>query len=462
MKGSTRSLAILISVFFFWGFIAASNTILLAMFKRNFDLAQWQSQLVDWAFYSAYAVGSLVYFLISFFRSDPLNKIGYKNGLVIGLMISAAGALLFIPAASANSFWLMLTALFVVGLGFSLQQIVANPYVIALGDPSTGAHRISLAGGLNSLGTMVGPLITSYAIYGSVSNTDALVDLAEVKLPYLILAIAFVAVAMMILFSNLPPIKKEEAIQRDLGALKYPQLMWGMFAIFIYVGVEVTIQSNLPALMESDDILGLPEDKTVHFVSLYWGSLMIGRWSQAISVFKPGKAMHRLLYFIVPVVAFGVVIGSSWIKGSPVEDLYPYASFILLLIGGFLLSREKPARTLILFSVMAMAMMLLGLFSQGETALYAFISGGLFCSIMWPCIFSLSLAGLGKYTTQGASLLVMMILGGGVIPIIQGALADQTGIQQSYIIPVVCFALLAFYGWRVTKILKHQGIDYDE
>ncbi|MEY4866027.1 MAG: hypothetical protein RLY64_281, partial [Bacteroidota bacterium] len=185
----------LVMVFFFWGFVAASNTVLIGLFRKNFDLSQFQSQLVDMAFYSAYFLGSLVYFFISISSGDPLNKIGHKKGLVLGLSISALGAIGFIPAANLHSFGLMLTSLFVVGLGFALQQIVANPLAIALGDPSTGAHRVSLAGGVNSFGTTIGPLLVNYAIFGSIGGSDANLGIENVKLPYLILCGAFLLFA---------------------------------------------------------------------------------------------------------------------------------------------------------------------------------------------------------------------------------------------------------------------------
>ncbi len=463
---SRSSLITLISVFFFWGFVAASNTVLIGLFKKHFDLQQWQSQLVDLAFYAAYFFGALVYFIISVSSGDPLNKIGYKKGLIYGLMVSAVGALGFIPAAQAQSFGLMLTSLFVVGLGFALQQIVANPYVIALGNPSTGAHRVSLAGGINSFGTTIGPLLLSYAIFGNLTG-DKEVALSAVKMPYVILCLAFLLFAFILSVSKLPPLTSQEKMSHDMGALKYPQLIFGMIAIFVYVGVEVTIQSNMSALMESKNILGLDHTKTVHYISLYWGSLMIGRWTGAITVFNLSKTTRKILTVIVPLIAYGVLLGVNYIKFNATDDLekmndlYNYFPFVLILIAGFFMAQEKPARTMILFGSMAGIMMIIGLLTDGKTALYSFMSGGLFCSVMWPCIFSLSIAGLGKYTAQGSSLLIMMILGGALIPPLQGYLADQTDIHTSYIVPVFCFAYLAFYGWKVKSVLKSQGIDYD-
>ena len=196
MQKTPSSFYLLISFFFFWGFVAASNTILIPLFKQHFQLSQSQSQLIDSAFYVAYGVGSLIYFLWSVIAGDPLNKIGYKKGLILGLLISAAGTLVFLPAAQSNSFSLMLLALFLVAFGFALQQIVANPYVIALGSPETGAHRNTLAGGINSFGTTIGPLIVGFAIFGNVGKS-ANVGIEAVKTPYLILGMAFILFALL-------------------------------------------------------------------------------------------------------------------------------------------------------------------------------------------------------------------------------------------------------------------------
>lgn len=248
----------LVTVFFFWGFVAASNDILIPVFKKAFDLTQGQSQLVSVAFYIAYTVGSIIYMLISLaIRKDLVNKIGYKNGLALGLAISALGTLLFYPAANLHSFPLMLSGLFIVALGFSLQQTVANPLAIALGPVSTGSQRLTLAGGINNFGTTIGPLIVSFAIFGSAASENTNMSIESVKIPYLVLGAAFLAVALLLKFSSLPehPETIEESATEDVSvrssALKYPQLVLGMLAIFIYVGVEVSTASNLPAYMET-------------------------------------------------------------------------------------------------------------------------------------------------------------------------------------------------------------------
>ena len=462
-KYQRSALYILISVFFFWGFVAASNTVLIPIFKEKFNLEQWQSQLVEFAFYIAYFVGSLIYFLWSSRKGDPLNKYGYKKGLTIGLVMSAAGTLLFIPASTMGSFELFLLGYFIIAFGFSLQQIVANPYVIALGDPSTGAHRVSLAGGINSLGTTVGPLLIATALFGSAdSNIDAKnMELTQVQTPYLFLGLAFLLFAVLIYFSKLPSVKNDKKISSGNKVFQFPQLVLGMVAIFIYVGVEVSVQSNLPALMEDSNFLGLSSKDSVHFISLYWGCLMMGRWAGASSAFGLKKKWSLTLNAIMPVVAFSVVYLVNYLKGSPMQDLLNFWPFVLLAMIAFVIANEKPAFTMTLFGGIASVLVIIGMFTTGITAVYCLIATGLFCSIMWPCIFSLSIAGLKEYTNQGSSLLIMMIAGGAAFPILQGALADQLGIQFSYWLPFLGFVYLAYFGFAVKKTLLKQGINFD-
>jgi len=364
----------------------------------------------------------------------------------------------------------MLTSLFVVGLGFSLLQIVANPYVIALGDAKTGAHRVSLAGGVNSIGTMLGPIIFNSLIFGKISGAESdSVTIASVELPYIILAISFVVLAFILSRAKLPNLnsdKSAESIEESSSSARksvfhYPQLVLGMIAIFVYVGVEVSIQSNLPTLMQQPNILGLKPAETAHYISLYWGSLMIGRWLQSIGVFTISGTKKIITQFIVGFAAFALIIASNWIMGTEVTNFFDYWPFVILLILTLIATRDKTGITLIVFSLLGVIMMLLGMFSEGPMAVFFFVSGGLFCSIMWPCIFSLSIAGLGNHTTKGSSLLIMMIFGGAIIPPLQGFIGDLIGIHNSYIVAVICFAYLAFFGWYVKKILNQQGVEID-
>lgn len=455
----------LVTVFFFWGFVAASNDILIPVFKKAFDLTQSQSQWVSLAFYIAYTVGALIYNGISvLLKKDIINTIGYKNGLALGLGISALGTLLFYPAANLQSFPLMLSGLFIVALGFSLQQTVANPLAIALGPITTGSQRLTLAGGVNNFGTTIGPLIVSFAIFGSSTNVVSDISVESVKIPYLILGVAFILVAIFLKFSSLPdkPALAESPIDDSTkgSALNYPQLVLGMIGIFVYVGVEVSTASNLPAYMEKD--LGYQIKDIAPYISLYWASLMIGRWTGAVEAFTDNINKQKILRFIAPYLAFGVFLIVNALANHDLTPFYVYALVILVLIVADIMSKGNPAKMLLIFSVAGITALIIGMLTQGMISVYAFTSVGLFCSTLWPCIFTLAVSGLGNKTSQGSSFLIMMIMGGGIVSWLQGYISEFTGIQYSYIVGVLCFAYLAFYAWKVSGILRKQGINFDK
>ena len=546
---NTGALTTLIIVFFFWGFIAAGNNVFIPFCKHKFNLDQFQSQLIDFAFYFAYYLGALGLFAYGAFGGkDLVGKWGFKKSIVYGLLFSALGAAAMIIAVNANTFTGMLAGLFIVALGFSLQQTAAQPFAIALGDPSTGTSRVNLGGGVNSFGTMIGPLVVGLALFGTTAAiTDdkiAALSLSKVIILYSCVGALFLAAATLFYFSKKVPagINEEKTEQAnkalnflliltgllvimyvpifssyknlsptmsDLekyalevyrmkwllgalviviaglllanktaqkksegwGAMQYPQLVLGMLAIFCYVGVEVTIGSNLSELLKQKDFGGFQSSQIAPYISMYWGSLMIGRWTGAISAFELKSNTKQLLTFIVPLVAFGVIILVNTIYQYDMAPLYYYVICVLIQIAAFYISKDKPAKTLFIFSTLGVVAMIIGLMTTGTVATYAFLSGGLCCSIMWPCIFSLSIAGLGKYTTQGSAFLIMMILGGGIIPPLQGKLSDYLqashsdiagyGIHNSYIIPVFCFSYLVFFALKVKSVLKSQGIDYD-
>lgn len=518
---NAKALATLVTVFFFWGFIAASNGIFIPFCKKHFNLSQFQSQLIDTAFYGAYYIGSYLLFIsTAFTKIDILNKIGYKKGIVAGLFISILGAMLMIPAVDSGSFMFILGAFFVIALGFSLQQTAAQPFAISLGDPSTGSHRLNLGGSINSFGTTVGPLFVSIALFGSIqAGAAANADIGQIKTLYMIVGGVFFIAAMIFIFSNkLPNSSFDEHVESSpkalmslsiltvvlvslavigqteiltklslsfialisvlivlffsynyaqkngdgWGAMKYPQLILGMLGIFTYVGVEVTIQSNLGALLKTPEFGGYDESHMSHFISLYWGSLMIGRWTAAISVFNLEKTLKKILTVVVPFIAFGIIILVNTLRGNEMSELYSYGICIAVLIGGIFIGQDKPVKTLMLLSAAAAIAMCIGMISTGMVAIYAFLAGGLFCSIMWPCIFSLGVAGLGKYTSEGSAFLIMMILGGAIIPPLQGALADTSiGIHMSYSVAVIGFVFLAWLAFKMKTVLGAQGLDFD-
>ncbi|MBS0581683.1 MAG: MFS transporter [Proteobacteria bacterium] len=585
------ALTTLVVVFFFWGFIAAGNSIFIPFCKHKFGLDQFQSQLVDFAFYTAYYVGALTLFIIGSVRGrDLVGHWGLKKSIVYGLLFSALGAGVMIIAVSANTFIGMLAGLFIVALGFSLQQTGAQPFAIALGDPSTGNSRVNLGGGVNSFGTMIGPLIVAFALFGSAVNvTDeqiAALPLSKVIILYVGVGLLFVAAAVLFGFSKkVPPgisdepiehankalrtlliitgllvivfvpvfnsyrsaeanriavidasiapvgkqvtdlrerivpqmseadrapietqiaqleasvkpqVDERESLRKPLelyrmyflfsaliivvgglllsnrraqvshegwGAMRYPQLVLGMLAIFIYVGVEVAIGSNLSELLKQKEFGEYSASHVAPFISMFWGSLMIGRWAGAINAFEFSRSTKKILATVVPLFAFALILVVNWFAGKDVSPLAWYILCVLLQIVAFYISDDKPSRTLFVFGLAGVAAMLVGLANTGTIAVYAFLAGGLCCSIMWPSIFALAIAGLGKYTTQGSAFLIMMILGGGIIPPLQGKLADILGIHYSFIVPVLCFAYLALFAWLVRGILGKQGIDLDQ
>ncbi len=598
-KTNYPALYTLITVFFFWGFIAAGNSIFIPFCKSYFSLDQFQSQLVDFAFYTAYYVGALL--LFAFGNSggkDIVGKWGYKKSIVYGLLFSALGAGAMIIAVEANLYAGMLVGLFIVALGFSLQQTAANPFAILLGDPKTGASRVNLGGGINSFGTTIGPIVVALALFGTAASVsdDQIKHLAlnKVVILYVGVGLLFIAAAALFFFSKKVPegianepipkankalktlivmtgllivmfspvfasyksaeAKQIVAIEKNIepttksigklddqivtakhdsklsdeekayaitgieekvdvlklqikpqtdeiatikmpleqyrmkwlfgallvviggllfsyssaqkksegwGAMQYPQLILGMIAIFTYVGVEVAIGSNLGSLLNLKEFGGLLSSEISPYVSMYWGSLMIGRWAGAISVFNLKGTKKTIALIIIPLIAFGIILGVNILSGKDMKPLYYYVFCVLIQIGAFFLSKDKPARTLIIFGVFGMLAMIVGLCTSGTVAIYAFLAGGLACSIMWPAIFSLSIIGLGKYTSQGSAFLIMMILGGGIIPPIQGKLSDIIGIHHSYVVTVVCFAYLTLFAFLVKGILKKQNIDVD-
>lgn len=457
--------ATLVTIFFFWGFVAASNDILIPVFKKALNLTQLQSQLISFCFYVAYTVGSLLYFGLSYaLRRDILNAIGYRNGLALGLVISALGTLLFIPASNLGSFPLLLSGLFTVGLGFSLQQTAANPLAIRMGDPATGNNRLSLAGGINNVGTTIGPIIVSYAIFGGPGSETAL-NLEAVKIPYLVLGATFLLAALFFKFSSVPDQIEETtahgAEEDNKSIMSYPQLVFGMIAIFLYVGVEVSTASNLPEFMKQK--LGTTESEIAPFVSLFWASLMIGRWTSAAASFNLAASTQRILNIVLPFVAFGIFLGVNAFAGHGVAQFYPYFGLVVLLVLADMYTGGKPVKQLFTYAILGIVALFVGMFTSGMTSVFAFITVGLFCSTLWPCIFTLAITGLGKKTNTGASLLIMMIMGGGVVSLVQGAVAEPTalGIQYSYIVGVLCFVYLAAYALIVSKAFKKQGIVLD-
>jgi len=455
-----KTLATVVLVFFFWGFVAASNDILIPVFKSSLGLKNWQAQLVNFSFYMAYTIGSVLYVAIAYFKKrDVVSILGYQKSVSLGLLLSALGTLMFIPAAEFNSFWIMISGLFVVGLGFSLQQTAANPFAIALGKPETGSQRLSLAGGINNIGTTIGPLIVAYAIFGGISAEEVDVTINHVKVPYLWLGVAFLVTAIIFYFSGrkrsyFPNKTVADASESDTFKLRnYPQLFLGMLAIFFYVGVEVATGGHIGEFMKQE--LDNFDDKSITpFVSLYWASLMIGRWTSAATVFSTKRTLRLLLKVVLPYAAFGIFLFATKQAGHTITPFYNYLFVIPVIIIADLLSRDNPATQLLLFSILGIGALFVTMFASGMISVFALLSVGMFCSTLWPCIFTLATKSLGQHTTRGSSLLVMMIMGGAIVSLSQGFLADmpQVGVRFSYFAGVFCFLYLVFYASSMRKL----------
>ena len=445
-RSYTAAFVVVTGLFFMWGFMTVLNDILIPYLKGVFDLNHTQAMFVQFAFFMAYFVGSVIYFFISITGGDPISRIGYKNGILAGLLISATGSALFYPAAEFKMYGFFLAALFVMGLGFTLLQIAANPYVAILGSEKSASSRLNLSQGFNSLGTTIGPLIGGFLIFkyfagAHISGADA------VKIPYMIFTGMFLLLAVLIKVSHLPRVTAGDVIERTAGALRHPNLVFGALAIFFYVGGEVSIGSILISYLGLESIAGLGEVDASKYVAFYWGGLMIGRFLGAISLSgMKDKGLKYLLMLAVPAAAFLVI----WYFNG-IDHALIYGIFLVANLIAFIAGRSLPHRTLLIFALIAIALLIVALFNKGQVAMWAVIGIGLFNSIMWSNIFTLSIEGLGKFKSQGSSLLVMMILGGAIVPVFQGMAADAYGVHASFFVPVICYVYLAFYGWRGYK-----------
>lgn len=453
-SSNRTSLATLTSLFFMWGFITCMNDILIPHLKELFELSYLEAMLVQFCFFGAYFAGSLVYFLISWFKGDPINRIGYKNGILTGLFIAAVGCALFYPAAALSQYGLFLSAFFILGLGFTLLQITANPYVSLLGPESSASSRLNLVQAFNSFGTTIAPIVGGYLIF-QVFSDGSLMSAQATKLPYLVFAGIFILLMLFIYKVKLPSFKSDEESVDGLGALRFPQLKRGAFGIFFYVGAEVTIGSFMISYLEHSDTGGFTEAVAKNFLSLYWGGAMIGRFLGAISLNDALPQKKKMVYMVLVATAIFLLIYS--IVDLRFGQLQYFILFIVINLLGFYFAKSAAAKTLSLFAAINIILLLITVFTKGQYALWSVVGIGLFNSIMWSNIFTLAISGLGKYTSQGSSLLVMAILGGALIPPLQGSLADTIGIKYSFLVPAVCYLYILYFGYFCSLNLKEAG-----
>jgi FHS family L-fucose permease-like MFS transporter len=400
------ALTMLTALFFAWGFIICLNDILIPHLKRVFDLNYVQAALVQFCFF-------LAFFVMSVPSGFILNRIGYQRGIVVGLLVSGLGALLFLPAASIPSYGFFLAALFILATGITLLQVAANPYVVLLGPPALGSSRLNLAQAVNSLGTTIAPVLGGILILrafnlGEGSTASPLQQAAAAKVPYFCISLALVALAVVFSVIRLPKIPLATSEKSGGGngkaswreALQQPHLVLGAIGIFLYVGAEIAIGSFMVSFITQPYILGIPAKDAAFYVSLYWGGAMVGRF-----------------------------------------------------IGSLLQTKFASEKTLAFAASIALALVLGAVTSKGPVAMALLLAVGLFNSIMFPTIFTLGVRDLGPLTGVGSSLLVMAIVGGAVIPLGMGALADRFGIQASLLLPALCYVYIFYYairGFRLT------------
>jgi FHS family L-fucose permease-like MFS transporter len=408
---NTAAIAVVSLIFFTWGGLTSLNDVLIPHLKAVFSMNYAQTMLIQFTFFGAY-------FLMSLPSGAVVARIGYKASIVVGLMIAAVGAVMFYPAARLPSYPLFLLALFVLASGITLLQVAANPYISLLGNPA-GAHtRLNLAQALNSFGTtifpfVIGPLILSAAVLGADQlATMPATELAayratqaqSVQLPYLMLAAGLVALAAFVLLMRIPSLRDatDAGDQRHhtFGeALRHSHLRWGVLAIFVYVGAEVSIGSFLINYISGPDTGGLTEATASRYLSFYWGGAMVGRF-----------------------------------------------------VGAGLMTRFDARRLLALFATVACALLVTTMVSHGHVAMWSVIAIGLFNSIMFPTIFTTAIERLGPLTSRASSLLVMAIVGGALIPLLQGVLADRIGIQHAFVLPLLCYGYILWYGLRGSRL----------
>lgn len=407
---SNAAIAVLSIIFFTWGGLTSLNDVLIPHLKAVFEMNYARTMLIQFTFFSTYLVMSLP-------AGRVMARVGYRPSMVIGLIVAALGALAFYPAAKVPSYPLFLLALFVLASGITLLQVSANPYISLLGEPRGASSRLTLAQALNSLGhtlspALIGPLILSVAVLGSAELAQLpaarqeayrIAQAESVQLPYLAVAGGLLLLASCVYLFRLPPLT-EATEQADphrhtfAEALRHRHLRLGVIAIFVYVGAEVTIGSFLISYIAAPRIGNIEAGSAAHYVSYYWGAAMTGRF-----------------------------------------------------IGSALLRRIAPRVLLGVFALVAIALLTTTIVSSGALAMWSVIGTGAFNSIMFPTLFTLGIEGLGPMTPKASSLLVMAIVGGAVIPLLQGVLADRIGVQLAFMLPLLCYAYIAWYALQGSR-----------
>lgn len=432
----------MVILFFLWGFLTSLNDILVPHLKSAFNLKHWQAQLIQFFFFGAY-------FVMSWPAGSIIKKVGYQKGIIIGLSLMGLGCLTFYPAAELVLYPIFLLALFILASGITLLQVAANPYVAVIGPEETAASRLNLAQGFNSLGHTIAPLFGAYLI---LTKTAAEVDVNSVKMPYVGLGLVLLVIAGIFFFIKLPSLKGDDENKEKFSITKYPHLMFGAFAIFCYVGAEIAVGSFLVEYFKLPEVLGMDGQTAGFYVSFYWGGAMIGRFLGAISMSTTSNKALKMIG--IPVIAFLITIILTNNSGLDKNFAYGFGLMMLLNYLAFFLGKSLPNRVLAVFAFICVVMLFVTMATSGNIAMWSVLSIGLFNSIMWSNIFTLAIKGLKDDTSYGSSLLVMMIVGGAIIPLIQGLVADIAfvGVKYCYIVPMFAYLYLVFYGLTGYKV----------
>ena len=447
---------IITTLFFLWGFTTVNNDILIPYYKQEFQLNDTQSMLVNLAFFGSYGIWSLIYFLYSVLKGDPINKLGYKNGVVAGLLISSFACFLYYPLIYTHNYYICLVPLFILGMGFTLLQISCNPYVSILGPKETASSRLNLAQGFNSLGTTIGPMIIGYLVLTYFTDQKA------VQVPYAVLGAIFGIWAIFLFRTKLPDYRVKGAQRLPASALQFRHLVLGMIAVFFYVGAEVSIGSKLVEFLKLGEIAGLNNAIAPSFVGIYWGGAMIGRLTISLLSNHNLNLVKQLIYgLLTSIAAFTFLllavtiamrldergIAVSW---QELTDTFKLISPILLFVGlqfvVMVLFRKSSRKLLVSFAFIAIALLIIAFIAKGITAMWCVVALGLFNSIMWSNIFTLAIEDLNEYTSQGSSLLIIMIAGGAILPLLMGWLSDHYDLITAYLLPIISYLYIAFFG----------------
>ncbi|MBQ6753648.1 MAG: MFS transporter [Bacteroidales bacterium] len=441
-------------LFFMWGFITSLNDVLIPFLKNVYSLSHFEANIVQFAFFGAYFVGAFIFFLFALKGKDPITKIGYKNTLIIGLIIAAIACFLFAMTAKNNlPFTTFLLTLFLLGIGLTFLQIAANPFVSIIGDRQTASSRLNLTQAFNSLGTTLGPALGGYFVFNYFAKNTIGTD--AVFVPYLFLACLLIAVTVFIYMSKITYTEQEEELETAKTSIfNKPYVLLGALGIFFYVGAEVSIGSNFVSYMK--EMLGKPESVASAFLSYYWGGAMIGRFLGAISLSNAKQSSKFIYMILLAVASFLIIFFVNYsLHGLVFHQVWFFIVFIVLNFIFFYLGKGKPALSLSIFAMVNLGLIISSFIAEPQVAVWCVLAIGLFNSIMWGNVFTLAIDGLGKQTASASSILIMMIVGGALLPPLQGLLADTIGIKYSFIIPMISYCYLCFYGLKGYKIGKH-------